>query len=82
MIISDKMPEVGGNKTADKSGSSKGLVEARDTFQTLFEMSRLLNTGLDMETLAICVRLCEQVSLELVLNVHQSVLCTIVGRKS
>ena len=63
MIISDEMPEVGGNKTADKSGSSKSLVEARDTFQTLFEMSRLLNTGLDMETLAICVRLCEQVRL-------------------
>ena len=74
MIISEKMPEVGGNKTADKSGSSKSLVEARDTFQTLFEMSRLLNTGLDMETLAICVRLCEQVRLELV--VHQSALCT------
>ena len=70
------MPEVGGNKTADKSGSSKGLVEARDTFQTLFEMSRLLNTGLDMETLAICVRLCEQVSLELV--VHQSLLCSVL----
>ena len=64
------MPEVGGNKTADKSGSSKGLVEARDTFQTLFEMSRLLNTGLDMETLAICVRLCEQV--RLVPAVHQT----------
>ena len=74
------MPEVGGNKTADKSGSSKGLVEARDTFQTLFEMSRLLNTGLDMETLAICVRLCEQVRLEL--GVQQSVLCFIVGSKS
>ncbi|XP_068778416.1 mitotic-spindle organizing protein 1 [Struthio camelus] len=26
----------------------------------LFEISRLLNTGLDMETLSICVRLCEQ----------------------
>ncbi|XP_006882792.1 PREDICTED: uncharacterized protein LOC102866544 [Elephantulus edwardii] len=26
----------------------------------LLEMSRILNTGLDMETLAICVRLCEQ----------------------
>ncbi len=25
----------------------------------LMEMSRLLNTGLDAETLAICVRLCE-----------------------
>ena len=68
------MPEVGGNKTADKSGSSKSLVEARDTFQTLFEMSRLLNTGLDMETLAICVRLCEQVRLQLPVSSLYSVL--------
>ncbi|XP_010127800.1 PREDICTED: mitotic-spindle organizing protein 1 [Chlamydotis macqueenii] len=28
--------------------------------QILFEISRILNTGLDMETLSICVRLCEQ----------------------
>ena len=60
-VFQREMPEVGGNKTSDKSGAGKSLVEARDTFQTLFEMSRLLNTGLDMETLAICVRLCEQV---------------------
>ncbi|MBN3308214.1 MZT1 protein, partial [Amia calva] len=26
----------------------------------LLEISRLLNTGLDMESLSICVRLCEQ----------------------
>lgn len=29
-------------------------------FTVLFEISRILNTGLDMETLSICVRLCEQ----------------------
>ncbi|XP_053827688.1 mitotic-spindle organizing protein 1 isoform X1 [Vidua macroura] len=29
-------------------------------FYVLFEISRILNTGLDMETLSICVRLCEQ----------------------
>ena len=80
MIISENMPEVGGNKPADKSGTGKGLVEARDTFQTLFEMSRLLNTGLDMETLAICVRLCEQVRLELA--VQQSEVCFIAGSQS
>ncbi|XP_009280016.1 PREDICTED: mitotic-spindle organizing protein 1 [Aptenodytes forsteri] len=28
--------------------------------KVLFEISRILNTGLDMETLSICVRLCEQ----------------------
>ena len=51
------MPEA---KMADRGANNKSLVDAKDTFQTLFEMSRLLNTGLDMETLAICVRLCEQ----------------------
>ncbi|XP_069839033.1 mitotic-spindle organizing protein 1 [Dendropsophus ebraccatus] len=32
----------------------------RETMDVLLEISRLLNTGLDMETLSICVRLCEQ----------------------
>ncbi|GAB0179725.1 mitotic-spindle organizing protein 1 [Grus japonensis] len=35
--------------------ASSGLTPA-----VLFEISRILNTGLDMETLSICVRLCEQ----------------------
>lgn len=35
------------------------ITEAREVFQTLLEMSRLLCTGLDPETLTICVRLCE-----------------------
>lgn len=35
-------------------------LNVRDTFQTLMEMSRLLNTGLDSEALTICVRLCEE----------------------
>ena len=63
------------SRVNERSGSSKSLVDARETFQvfdkqkiilfnmilqTLHEISRLLNTGLDMETLAICVRLCEQ----------------------
>lgn len=30
------------------------------SFSVLLEISRILNTGLDMETLSICVRLCEQ----------------------
>lgn len=33
--------------------------EARETLQTLMELSQLLGTGLDPETLTICVRLCE-----------------------
>nr|XP_014432004.1 mitotic-spindle organizing protein 1 isoform X1 [Pelodiscus sinensis] len=35
--------------------------EQRSQFErVLLEISRILNTGLDMETLSICVRLCEQ----------------------
>ncbi|XP_075447137.1 mitotic-spindle organizing protein 1 [Ascaphus truei] len=41
--------------------SAPGSVSAvRETMDVLLEISRLLNTGLDMETLSICVRLCEQ----------------------
>ncbi|XP_072332235.1 mitotic-spindle organizing protein 1 [Scyliorhinus torazame] len=36
------------------------LNAVRETMDVLLEISRLLNTGLDMESLSICVRLCEQ----------------------
>nr|XP_034354270.1 mitotic-spindle organizing protein 1-like [Arvicanthis niloticus] len=43
------------------SGSGLGQPNAvRETMDILLEISRILNTGLDMETLSICVRLCEQ----------------------
>ncbi|XP_008852767.1 mitotic-spindle organizing protein 1 isoform X1 [Nannospalax galili] len=48
------------------SGSSSGAMSSanlnavRETMDVLLEISRILNTGLDMETLSICVRLCEQ----------------------
>jgi len=48
---------------SDKSGKGTAgsrIVEARETFNTLMEISRILNTGLDQESLAICVRLCDQ----------------------
>jgi len=45
---------------ADSERSGGGILEAKETFRLLQEMSRLLNTGLDDETLAICVRLCEK----------------------
>ena len=32
-------------------GSGSRIVDARETFSTLTEMSRLLNTGLDTETI-------------------------------
>ncbi|KAL3842627.1 hypothetical protein ACJMK2_020620 [Sinanodonta woodiana] len=33
--------------------------QAREVMDSLYEISKILNTGLDMETLATCVRLCE-----------------------
>uniref|UniRef100_A0A674KD11 Mitotic spindle organizing protein 1 n=1 Tax=Terrapene triunguis TaxID=2587831 RepID=A0A674KD11_9SAUR len=39
--------------------ASANAVRLCDT-NLLLEISRILNTGLDMETLSICVRLCEQ----------------------
>jgi len=35
------------------------LNSAKETLDTLMEISSLLNTGLDSDSLAICVRLCE-----------------------
>ncbi len=65
--------------TDSGAGSSRGpgsignsaIVEAKDTFSTLQELSRLLNTGLDSESLALCVRLCEQ-------GAHPEALATII----
>lgn len=47
------------------SGSGAGLWAAnlntvKNTIDNLLEISRILNIGLDMETLSICVQLCEQ----------------------
>lgn len=33
--------------------------QAREAFQMLYQISQLLNTGLDAETLTICIQLCE-----------------------
>jgi mitotic-spindle organizing protein 1 len=41
------------------SGSSQ-VCEAKEVFDMLLEISRLLNTGLDRETLSICIQLCEK----------------------
>ncbi|KAL4635514.1 mitotic-spindle organizing protein 1 [Arapaima gigas] len=40
--------------------SAQNLNAVRETMDVLLEISKLLNTGLDMESLSICVRLCEQ----------------------
>ncbi|XP_040440261.1 mitotic-spindle organizing protein 1 [Falco naumanni] len=42
------------------ASNAASLNAVRETMDVLFEISRILNTGLDMETLSICVRLCEQ----------------------
>ncbi|KAL6037877.1 hypothetical protein STEG23_028468, partial [Scotinomys teguina] len=42
------------------AAASANLNAVRETMDVLLEISRILNTGLDMETLSICVRLCEQ----------------------
>ncbi|KAJ0066891.1 hypothetical protein NL108_004886 [Boleophthalmus pectinirostris] len=42
------------------SAANANLNAVRETMEVLLEISRLLNTGLDMESLSICVRLCEQ----------------------
>jgi mitotic-spindle organizing protein 1 len=40
-------------------GESRAQADAKEALDCLYEMSRILNTGLDRETLAICVSLCE-----------------------
>ncbi len=40
-------------------GDAAKLAQAQDTMETLMEISNLLNTGLDADTLAVCVKLCE-----------------------
>ena len=54
-----------------QSSSGSRIVEAKETFATLLELSKLLNTGLDAETLALCVRLCER-------GAHPESLATVV----
>lgn len=55
-----------------KPGSAQRL-EAKETYLNLIELSKVLNTGLDSETLMICVRLCEAgVNPETLANVIQN----------
>ncbi|XP_075865497.1 mitotic-spindle organizing protein 1 isoform X1 [Microcebus murinus] len=45
---------------AGAATTAANMNAVRETMDVLLEISRILNTGLDMETLSICVRLCEQ----------------------
>ena len=47
------------NLRKSNSNLSSQILSAKETFSTLQELSRLLNTGLDQESLSLCVRLCE-----------------------
>lgn len=62
-----------GRREDQQSSHSSGsqITEAKETFATLFELSKLLNTGLDADSLALCVRLCER-------GAHPEALATVV----
>ncbi len=48
------------NSSSNKANStSSSILSAQDTFSTLTQLSNLLNTDLDRDSLALCVRLCE-----------------------
>uniref|UniRef100_A0A8C9P440 Mitotic-spindle organizing protein 1 n=1 Tax=Spermophilus dauricus TaxID=99837 RepID=A0A8C9P440_SPEDA len=49
-----------GSGAGSSATAAANLNAVRETMDVLLEISRILNTGLDMETLSICVRLCEQ----------------------
>ncbi|XP_022195148.1 mitotic-spindle organizing protein 1 [Nilaparvata lugens] len=55
----------------DNESSAKKNNDARETFSAIMEISNLLNTGLDAETLTYCVRLCEN-------GVHPEALATVI----
>ena len=66
------MSDLGAGSTRGSgSAGNSAILEAKDTFSTLQELSRLLNTGLDRESLALCVRLCEQ-------GAHPEALATVI----
>ncbi|XP_037660616.1 mitotic-spindle organizing protein 1-like [Choloepus didactylus] len=46
--------------SAREMAAAANLNAVRETTDVLLEISRILNIGLDMGTLCICVRLCEQ----------------------
>uniref|UniRef100_A0A6I8NI67 Mitotic spindle organizing protein 1 n=2 Tax=Ornithorhynchus anatinus TaxID=9258 RepID=A0A6I8NI67_ORNAN len=53
-------PTAMASSSSSSGGAALNLNAVRETMDVLLEISRILNTGLDMETLSICVRLCEQ----------------------
>ncbi len=60
----------GQNKSTD-TYSNSAIIEAKETFANLYDLSKLLNTGLDADSLALCVRLCER-------GAHPEALATVI----
>ena len=51
--------------------SSSQILQAKEAFALLQDLSALLNTGLDAESLSLCVRLCEA-------GAHPEALATVI----
>lgn len=74
MAASGSNKREGSNRSSEHQNSHSGgsqILEAKETFATLLELSKLLNTGLDADSLALCVRLCER-------GAHPEALATVV----
>jgi len=72
MAASNKREGSRGEQQNDShSTSGSQVLEAKETFNNLLELSKLLNTGLDPQSLALCVRLCER-------GAHPEALATVV----
>jgi len=48
------------DKSVDEDTYRRRYEEASETFRIIKEMSDILNTGLDSQSLASCLRLCEE----------------------
>lgn len=57
--MASKQTAKSSSASSETISAAEKLAEARETFKTVKEISDLLNTGLDEETLQICVQLLE-----------------------
>jgi mitotic-spindle organizing protein 1 len=73
MAASNSTRKEGSGRSNQNNSQSAGsqILEAKETFANLLELSKLLNTGLDADSLALCVRLCER-------GAHPEALATVV----
>ncbi|XP_060232892.1 mitotic-spindle organizing protein 1-like [Meriones unguiculatus] len=57
--------------SSTRAAAFTNLNTVRETMEVLLEISRILNTSLDMAMLCICVQLCEQ-------GIHQEALSSVI----